>query len=171
MLDTLDTLAKIKKEIKVVTLENPLPINIQGDSKNPDMIILNGTLTAESFDKAKKSIKNDGIIVLTKCDIPTGVDIKYIESIFGNAYKVVVEESSKGGYFVKIKNVVIFIKNLSKDTFDYSNAYFTFFSKDLTPIVHFGTLKTLLKDSEIEPEKEPEKEKKKKTSDQTESLI
>jgi hypothetical protein len=163
MINTLKTLTEIKQDFKVVNLDGALDIDIKGDSKNPSMIVLNGIITEKSFSEAKKSIKNGDIIAMTRCEIPQGLFKSEVTRLFGDAYKIIIKEMSDGGFFVNLNHVIIYIKGIEIEKFEYSNEYFAFFANPMLRF-NFGNLKarlaTFKKEEPIE-QKEPIKKPKK----------
>lgn len=117
MKETISNLSKIRKNVLVKTLDNPIEIEIEviGESESPNLIILNGTVSESDFNDAKELICEGGVIAFTKGNSPVCHDPIQAQELYGDAYKIIASCATKGEYLGLIKNVLIYVKGLSID--------------------------------------------------------
>lgn len=115
MIDLLKTLSAINKgETKVINCVDPIDLDL-GDSDNPNLIVLNGKVSKEDFELAKELISSGGMIAFTRGNVGIIDTVSQASELYGDVADIVYDIIKNGEYFVCVKNVLLYIKGVSKD--------------------------------------------------------
>lgn len=115
MIELLRNISALNKgEVKVVDCTEPNELNL-GDSDNPNLIVLNGKVSKEDFEKAKDLIPFGGMIAFTRGNVGVVDTIDQALKLYGDVSNIIYDIIKNNEYFVCVRNVLLYIKGVSKE--------------------------------------------------------
>lgn len=153
--NVINSLIQLRSKVKVVELKEPAKIEVETNSGQPNLIILNGLPTLEAFNEAKEQIQIGGFVLVLRGNARLVKTKDKVEELYGELPSIAVSVAKKKEFGCTLYNTYLYVKGLEleaeirgdKDYYTYQT------SKSIAPEFLPHNIKTRLKNIvEIEEE-------------------